>query len=367
MGSLGTPDVHARRDPDRAAIWTGRGGTATSYGALRDGSRTVATRLRADGTRAGDTVAILVENRPEALIAALGARRSGLRYTMLSTRFTAAEIGHVVADSGATAVISSAAYAEAAAAGIAVAASRPRLYSVDNGTEGCADLLVPADFVPEDREGADMLYSSGTTGKPKGVVTELPDAGFGAAPDPIAALLTARWGFDTDTVYLSPAPLYHAAPLRFSMATHRFGGQVVLMESFDPLALLELIERHRVTHMQLVPTMMVRLLKLSAEERGGFDLRSLEVLIHAAAPCPPEVKRQTIEWLGPVVHEYYSSTENYLFTAIDSEEALARPGSVGRPLLGIPHIVDEGGGRGRPRRGRRDPLRERRCVRIPPR
>jgi long-chain acyl-CoA synthetase len=339
---LGTPDSNAARDPDRPAVTMAGNGAVTTYGGLRDDSRAIAARLREDGVQPGSAVAILVENRAELLAAAWAARRSGLRFTTLSTRFTAAEAAHVLADSEAAALLTSTRFADLATAALAAAPETRLRYLLDGPGDGFADPFAPAAPAGES-EGADMLYSSGTTGKPKGVATALPAAGFGGAPDPIAELLSRLWLFDAETVYLCPAPLYHAAPLRFSMATHRFGGEVVVMERFDPVEALRLIERHRVTHVQMVPTMMVRLLKLSAAEREAHDTSSLQALIHAAAPCPAEVKRQMIEWLGPVVYEYYSATENYLFTAIDSPTAERHPGSVGRPLLGEPHILGESG------------------------
>ena len=180
-------------------------------------------------------------------------------------------------------------------------------------------------------------------------------------------LFQRLYGFGEDTVYLSPAPLYHAAPLRFNMVVHRLGGTTIVMERFDALELLELIERHRVTHVQMVPTMFVRLLRLSDAERARFDLSSLRVIVHAAAPCPVEIKAQMIEWLGPIVHEYYSSTEVHLLTAIDATDWLAHRGSVGRALLGVPHILDDDGNelpRGRAGDGL---VRGRAEVRVPQR
>ena len=167
-------------------------------------------------------------------------------------------------------------------------------------------------------------------------------AALGTPPGAVS-LLQSLYGFDSESVYLCPAPLYHAAPLRFTMVAQRFGGTAVVMERFDAVEALRLIERHRVTHVQLVPAMFIKLLKLSGPERRQFDLSSLRTVIHAAAPCPPGVKRAMIDWLGPIVHEYYSSTEAYMLTAIGPAEALARPGSVGRPLLGAPHVLDDEG------------------------
>jgi fatty-acyl-CoA synthase len=183
-----------------------------------------------------------------------------------------------------------------------------------------------------------MLYSSGTTGRPKGVLRPLPDTTPGQEDARLAATAQA-YGFRDGMVYLSPAPMYHAAPLAFSVLAQRFGGTVVIMEHFDPASALALIERHRVTHSQWVPTMFVRLLRLSDEERSAHDLSSHEVAIHAAAPCPVPVKHGMIEWWGPILHEYYAGTEGNGSTAINSEEWLARPGSVGRARAGQVHII----------------------------
>ena len=187
-----------------------------------------------------------------------------------------------------------------------------------------------------------MLYSSGTTGRPKGVRVPLSGQPLGT-PTPLLAMMGALYGMDEHTVYLSPAPLYHAAPLRFCMSVLRLGGTCIVMEKFDPRLALELIERHRVTHSQWVPTMFIRMLKLPEEERARFDLSSQRVAIHAAAPCPIPVKEQMIDWWGPILHEYYAGTEGNGFTAITSEEWLAHRGSVGRPLRGAVHIVDDEG------------------------
>jgi acyl-CoA synthetase (AMP-forming)/AMP-acid ligase II len=196
--------------------------------------------------------------------------------------------------------------------------------------------------LPDRVEGMDMLYSSGTTGRPKGVKVPLPDVPLGTPP-PLFGLVTLLFGANADTVYLSPAPLYHAAPLRFSMSVQRAGGTVVVMEHFDPEAALAAIERHHVTFTQMVPTMFVRLLKLPEEVRRRYDLSSLTHVVHAAAPCPIPVKQQMIEWWGPVIHEYYAGTEGNGFVYANSEDWLGHPGTVGRSLLGPLHIVDEDG------------------------
>jgi acyl-CoA synthetase (AMP-forming)/AMP-acid ligase II len=188
-----------------------------------------------------------------------------------------------------------------------------------------------------------MLYSSGTTGRPKGVKVPLPNADAGA-PSAVQLLGQMLYGFTEDMVYLSPAPLYHAAPLRFSMSVQRMGGTVVVMEHFDPAEFLKLVEQYKVTHTQVVPTMFVRMLKLPEEERAKYDVSSLKTVIHAAAPCPVEVKRSMIEWWGPIIFEYYAGTEGNGFVACNSEEWLAHPGTVGHSLTGVVHIVDEESG-----------------------
>jgi acyl-CoA synthetase (AMP-forming)/AMP-acid ligase II len=158
-----------------------------------------------------------------------------------------------------------------------------------------------------------------------------------------AILFQFLFGFGPDTVYLCPAPLYHAAPLRFSLDVHRLGGTVVVMDHWDPVEALRLIERHSVTHAQFVPTMFVRLLKLPEAERERYDLSSLRAVIHAAAPCPVPIKEQMIEWLGPIVHEYYAGTEANGLVHCTAEEWLAHRGTVGKPIVGTVHILDDEG------------------------
>ncbi|HEY5334567.1 MAG TPA: AMP-binding protein, partial [Mycobacteriales bacterium] len=204
--------------------------------------------------------------------------------------------------------------------------------------EGVSD--APLDAQPK---GADMLYSSGTTGRPKGVKPPLPDGDVDAEGDMIALVFGGMYGFGEDTVYLSPAPIYHAAPLRFSAAVQALGGTVVMMERFDAEGALRAIADFSVTHSQWVPTMFIRMLKLPEEVRARYDVSSLKIAIHAAAPCPIEVKRRMIDWWGPVLVEYYAATEAVGITMIDSTEWLAHPGSVGRSILGPVHIVDDDG------------------------
>ena len=189
--------------------------------------------------------------------------------------------------------------------------------------------------------GTDMLYSSGTTGRPKGVSVELGSGPLESTPSSVTQLLHLLFGFTADDVYLSPAPLYHAAALRFTMSANALGGTVVVMDRFDAEEFLALIERYRVTYAQVVPTMFVRLLKLPAEVRARYDVSSLRCVIHAAAPCPVPVKQQMIDWLGPVIHEYYAGTEANGFVYCNAEDWLAHPGTVGRAMIGTVHVCDD--------------------------
>lgn len=341
------PDVHARNTPDKPAYVMAGSGTTVTYRELVDASRDIAALLWSRGVRHGDCVAILIENHEALPKVAWAAQRIGLRYVTISTRLLPDEVRYILTDSGARALFTSARLADTADAAAAAVPSLPDRFIVDGehpGFESLADAVAatPAGTAPDEREGVDMLYSSGTTGRPKGIVASLDLPPLGTPPG-VAGLLNSHWGIGGDSVFLSPAPLYHAAPLRFTMTLHRHGGTAIVMEKFDAVRALELVERHAVTHTQMVPTMFIRMLKLPAEERAAFDLSSLRRVIHSAAPCPPDVKRSMIEWLGPIVDEFYSSTENYLFTTLTSQEWLDHPGSVGRSLMGVPHILDPAG------------------------
>jgi long-chain acyl-CoA synthetase len=325
-----------RYEAAKPAYMMARAQTVVTYGDLTDRSRRGARLMRGLGARHGDTVAILLENHVRLLELAWAAQRAGLRYTAISPRLTVDEVAYILGDSGAKVLFASTATLE-----VAQAASSVRVIDVDSDYEALI-ASQPAEPLEDEVEGIEFLYSSGTTGRPKAIKSELPLDPIGTPPA-IVPLFERLYGFGEDTVYLSPAPLYHSAPLRFNMVVHRLGGTTIVMERFDALELLELIERHRVTHIQMVPTMFVRLLRLTEEERARFDLSSLRVIVHAAAPCPVEIKARMIEWLGPIVYEYYSSTEVHLLTAIDSHEWLTHRGSVGRALLGVPHILDDDG------------------------
>jgi fatty-acyl-CoA synthase len=341
------PDAHAATHPDKPAYVMASTAEVVSYGQLTERSRRAAHLMRSLGAEHGACVALMMENHVRYLELAWAAQRAGLRYTAVSPRLTPDEVAYILEDSSSRIVFASAATADVAREAAGRVPGVAHLVSVDAGTPGFEDYdaLVadkPATPLDDEREGGEFLYSSGTTGRPKAISAALPLSPIGTPPG-IVPLFEKLYGFGEDTVYLSPAPLYHSAPLRFNMTVHRLGGTTVIMDNFDAARALELVDRHGVTHTQMVPTMFVRLLRLSPEERGRHDLSSLRVIVHAAAPCPPDVKAQMIEWLGPIVFEYYSATEVYLLTAIDSEDWLAHRGSVGRALLGTPHILDDDG------------------------
>jgi long-chain acyl-CoA synthetase len=342
-----TPSWHADRTPDAPAIIMGATGETVTYAELDDRSRRLAQALRDRGVAAGDHIAVVMENHRAFLEVAWAAQRSGLYYTAINSHLRTAEVQYVLDDCEAVAVVASEAMAEVVA-GLDLGRVGVRVSVGDlPGFERYDDVLAGAEPSPPDdeREGREMLYSSGTTGRPKGVRKELPGTPFGdpsATPVLLAQGLEQGLGVGPGAVYLCPAPLYHSAPLVYSMSVQRLGATVVVMERFDPARCLELIERHGVTHAQFVPTMFVRMLRLPPAERERHDLSSLRFAVHAAAPCPVAVKRQMLEWWGPIVHEYYAGTEDIGSTFITADEWLTHPGSVGRPV-GECHIVGDDG------------------------
>lgn len=332
---------HARRHPDRPAAIEAATGRQVTYGELDDRSARLAATFEAAGIHEGGHVAALLPNRIEYFDVAWATQRSGLWITPVNWHLTAAEAGYIISDCGAQALVTTDDLAALLAEDPPAMAPPALQLRVGDDLES-ALRKAPASVSRTENEGALMLYSSGTTGRPKGIIRPWSPRPYGQ-PGAIDMLMSIAYGFDAETVYLCPAPLYHAAPIAWSMGTQRLGGTVVVMDRFDPLEMLRLIEKYRVTHIQMVPTMFVRLLKLSDEERDRYDRSSLRGVIHAAAPCPVEVKKRMIEWWGPIIHEYYSSSEGNGFTMIGPEDWLAHPGSVGRPTGGVIHIVDEDG------------------------
>jgi long-chain acyl-CoA synthetase len=342
------PGALAQTIPDRPAVVMASSGRTLTYRDLDDASNRGAQLFRSLGLRTGDHVSIHLENHPLFFPVVWAAQRSGLVYTTISSRLTAPEVEYIARDCGSKLHITSRALGDVAAALEKPLGDLRARFMIDatiSGYESWEDAIAaqPGTPIPDEVEGVDMLYSSGTTGQPKGVRVRAEGKPIGTAPG-LLLLLRGLYGLrEQEEIYLSPAPLYHAAPLRFNLAVQRLGGTCVVMESFDAVAALQLIERHAVTSSQWVPSMFVRMLKLPEEERTRFDLSSLRVAIHAAAPCPIPVKEQMIRWWGPVLYEYYAGTEGNGFTSIDSEEWLGHKGSVGRPLLGKLKILDEDG------------------------
>lgn len=341
----------ARANPTKLAVVTSEGASLT-YEQLDRGSARLARALRQRGLATEDTIAVLMENQTRFLEVVWAAQRTGLRYVPVNWHLVAEEIDYILEDSAAVALLTSTRQARTVAS---LTPGRPPLrVAVDGHLEGCAsyaDLLEGASDEPLpdewELEGSEMLYSSGTTGQPKGIrkpVTAAPPGDSGTSQVRIACGSAERYEQDAASVYLVPGPLYHAAPLVAAMCVLRLGGTVVVMEHFDAEQCLALINRHGVTHAQFVPTMFIRMLRLPDEVRNRYDVSSLRYVIHAAAPCPIDVKRQMIDWLGPIIHEYYAGTEDIGATSIDSAAWLAHPGSVGKANPGTTiHILDEQG------------------------
>ena len=340
------PSVHAKTQPGKPAfIMAGTGETVT-YRELDERSNRGAQLFRKLGLKTGDGIAIFMENNIHYLPICWAAQRSGLYYTCISSRLTAGEIEYIVKDCGAKIFITSKAMGSVSAELVdrLPGVHKFMLGGAMPGYENAEDAVraMPATPVADETPGSDMLYSSGTTGRPKGVKGTLSGGALTDA-NPLLLLAKMLYSFDENTTYLSPAPLYHAAPLRYNMTVQRLGGTCIVMEHFDPEEALRQIEKHKATHSQWVPTMFVRMLKLPGQARMKYDVSSMKVAIHAAAPCPIPIKRQMIEWWGPVIFEYYAGTEGNGFCAITSQEWLAHPGSVGKSLLGELHIVGENG------------------------
>ena len=338
------PVRHAESQPDKAAIIIAETGETISYGELNERSNRAAQLFRSRGLQRGDVIALFLENHSRFLDFAWGAQRAGLFYVCISSKLTAPEVDYILEDSGAQLIVTQASLSGTAKA-LQTRAARLMFDEAADGFESAEELLaaMPDDPIADESAGVDMLYSSGTTGRPKGVKVALPDPPQIDAPNALVMLAHGLYKVGPDSIYLCPAPLYHAAPLRWTMTVHRFGGTVVVMQHFDPEAALQAIERYRVTHAQFVPTHFVRMLKLPEEVRRRYDTSSLQVAFHAAAPCPVPVKQAMLEWWGPIIHEYYAGSEGNGMTAVGPTDWLARPGTVGRAVHGIVHICDEDG------------------------
>ncbi len=338
---------HAKLRPQQPAFIMAGSGETVTYAELEARSNRLAHLLRRLGLARLDHYAIFMENNSRYLEACGAGERSGLYYTCINSHLTAGELADIVNDSESRILITSLAKLDVARLALE-ACPRVELCLVADGP-GESERIVsleqataemPPAPIADESIGAPMLYTSGTTGRPKGVFRLLP-ARPPAKPLPVPAFLQGLYRHREGMIHLSPAPLYHAAPLGAVNLTIRTGGAAIIMERFDPEKFLDLVQAYRVTHTQVVPTMFARMLRLPEAARLRYDLSSLEVVFHAAAPCPVPIKEAMIEWWGPIINEYYGATEGLGFTACTSEEWLARKGTVGKAALGDLRILDE--------------------------
>lgn len=344
------PGKFASQHPQRPAVIMAGSGQVVTYAEFEAQANQLAHWLRQQGLAPRDHFAIFMENNAEYLPCCAAGERSGLYYTCVNSYLQADELAYILDNSESRVLITSVEKLPVAQAAMAQAPGVTRCLVVGGDGPDAAlfaelhTALASQPTTPIENEclGTSMLYSSGTTGRPKGILRPLPDA-LPSEPLPLYEFLLGIWKYREDMVYLSPAPLYHSAPQAATGLTLRMGGTVIVMERFDPERYLELVGEHHVTHSQLVPTMFSRMLKLPEAQRRAYDLSSFETVVHAAAPCPVQVKQQMIDWWGPIIIEYYGATEGLGFAMCDSQEWLAHPGTVGRVVLGTLHVLDEAG------------------------
>ncbi len=325
-----------------------RTGEIQTYKELDDASARLAQFMWEQGLRPNDHVAIFADNHMRYFEVYWAALRSGMLITTVNRYLTDEEAAYIVNDCGASVLVASPAVREVAMEILPHLTDCPTRLMFDepaNGFESYDDAVAkyraePLEYEPR---GNTMLYSSGTTGRPKGILRAVPGTLITENDIIGGAILGGLLGFGEDSVYLSPAPLYHSAPLGYTTGTQSLGGTTVIMDRFDALEALSYIEQYKITHSQWVPTMFSRMLKLDEADRNRYDLSTHKMAIHAAAPCPVEVKKKMMEWWGPILHEYYAGTELNGFTYVTPEEWLERPGTVGKPLVGVIHICDDDG------------------------
>ena len=345
------PGHYAKTQPDHPAVIMAGSGETITYGQLEARSNRLAHLLRRHGLKRLDHFSMFMENNAAYVPCCAAGERSGLYYTCVNSFLTAEELAYILTNSQSKVLVTSQAKRDVALEAVQACPGIELVLVVD-GPDGpavggrpvlnldAATAGLPDTPVADEALGTAMLYSSGTTGRPKGILRPLPDQ----PPTqklPLFGFLSKLWQYREGMIYLSPAPLYHSAPQAAVNLTIAVGGTVIIMERFDPEQYLALVEKYRVTHTQLVPTMFSRMLKLPEATRKKANLSSLEIAIHAAAPCPVQVKEQMIAWWGPIIHEYYGATEGLGFTACNSEEWLAHKGTVGRVLMGKLHVLDD--------------------------
>jgi long-chain acyl-CoA synthetase len=341
------PGRHAVARADQPAFIMSESGEAVTYAELEARTNRLAHLLRAAALNRLDHYAIFMENNAHYIECCGAGERAGLYFTCINSFLTPAELVDIVNNSQSKVLITSQAKREVALAALAECPKIGLCLVVDGPGDGERirnfDEVVarhPATPITDEALGTTMLYSSGTTGRPKGILRPLPEQ----PPSqqlPLFDFLIKLWRYRQGMIYLSPAPLYHSAPQAAVNLTIRMGGTAVIMERFNPERYLELVEIYKVTHTQLVPTMFSRMLKLPEPARRRYDLSSLEIAIHAAAPCPVPIKEDMIKWWGPIIQEYYGATEGLGFTACDTAEWVAHKGTVGKVLLGELHVLDD--------------------------
>lgn len=331
------PRRWASEFPDRVAVSYPAQGRDITYAMLDAAANQAAHLMHAKGLRRGDHVAFLLENTPEFHEICWAAHNSGLYYTAISWRFRIDEIAHIIGNCGARILFHSDAQAQ-------LAHALPAHLGVECINVSGADYRSDFPTTPpsDESRGSDMLYSSGSTGMPKGVKQVLPDSSIDGL-SPMFAVYAKRYGWSPSTRYLMPCPIYHSGPMRFCMAMQHIGARLVVMDRFDPVEALRLVEQERIDWAHWVPTMLVRIMKLPKAERDRFDLSSLKGIVHGAAPIAPQIKRDAIAYFGPILEESYGGTEGNGLTMIDSQDWLQHPGSVGRPFLGAVHVLDDAG------------------------
>ena len=342
------PGHWATIHPNHPAVIDVATDESLTYRQLDDQSNQLAQLMYDRGLRKGDHLSVFMDNHVSYFVVAWAALRSGLYLTTVNRYLTSEEAAYIVDNSESQVLVAAANLAEVASELPKLAPNCQSFLAVGGDIDGYESFeeaisSQPAERLAEQPAGSFMLYSSGTTGRPKGILRPLPEGDIETAINPTGGLLAMFWQFDEKVVYLSPAPLYHSAPIGFSTGVQSLGGTVIMMRRFDEIGALEAIEKYQVTHSQWVPTMFTRMLKLPEEQRTQFDLSSHKIAIHAAAPCPIEVKRRMFDWWGPVIYEYYGGTELNGFTTVGPQEWLDHPGTVGRSVLGTIHICDEEG------------------------
>lgn len=349
------PARHAVQQSSKPAFIMASTGESVSYGELEARSNRLAHLLRSQGLKRLDHYAVFMENNHRFIESCVAGERTGLYYTCINSFLTAQEVAYIVNNSESQVLVTSVSRLAVAQEALRECPRVKMCLVVDAGSalpaSDNAGGLVWRDFaqaladfpttpVADEFVGTAMLYSSGTTGRPKGVLRPL-EVQPPSHVMPLFMFLNKLWQCEEGMIYLSPAPLYHSAPLANVSMVIRAGGTAIIMEHFDPKQYLSLIEKYRVTHSQLVPTMFSRMLKLPDADRLAHDLSSLKIAIHAAAPCPAQVKEQMIAWWGPIIHEYYGATEGLGFAACDTPEWQAHRGTVGKVLFGELHVLDE--------------------------